>query len=436
MASIVGSAKYGEGHKVILKEGSKMSATAKSVLTKAGYVPGQSIFSIVRNNLKTIKVAKSIAITAGNDIIYMKDNKNKVVLFSGSASALDNIFNHYSENSKSNTGLLTEIKELISMYMFEAAIENSKTLTEDQIRDKLGPEKCKYYDTVYYESALKQTKALKKQIKSKGFHYERQGKDKTEEVYKLGRLYSKKSNDNWNPADVWLIKKTFDMTKITGANSLDELNNSIANAYKKGEVYPVSLKQVTSAESTFSVIDASSQMNQKLEYDFNFEKVDLSDTFANFIVQTKSGFAVRCGFKASATTLNVSLEGRFIGAGYQLGAVDAKTFGPWIKEKFGYDLRSGIGVTANDQKLAMAELKTLFAKQPRLSNTIGTYKDAELLFKKADSLTKDRFANIISYLYAIVGLPKNAKQFQEVMTYCYFSSKKLTTGACLYTILQ
>jgi hypothetical protein len=51
-------------------------------------------------------------------------------------------------------------------------------------------------------------------------------------------------------------------------------------------------------------------------------------------------------------------------------------------------------------------------------------------------LTKDRFANIISYLYAIIALPKNAKQFTEVMTYCYFSSKKITTGACLYTILQ
>lgn len=436
MASIVGSSKYGEGHKVVLKEADKMSATAKSILTKAGYIPGQSVFSIVRNNLKTIKIAKSIAITAGNDIIHMKDKNNKVVLFSGSASAIDNIFNHYSENSKSNTGLLTEIKELISMWMFEEMIERGKVLSEDAVLKKLGTDKAKYYDSVYYESSLKQTKALKKQVKGKGYDYERQGKDKTEAVYKLAREYSKKSNDNWNPADVWMIKKTFDMKKITNASSLDELNNSIALAYKKGDVYPISLKQVTTKEATFNVIDASSQMNQKLEYDFTFEKVDLSDTFANFIVQTKSGFAVRCGFKASATTLNVSLEGRFIGAGYQLGAVDAKTFGPWIKEKFGYDLRSGVGVTATDQKKALEELKTLFSKQSRLSNTIKDFKEAEQLFKKADSLTKDRFANIISYLYAVVALPKNAKQFEEVMTYCYFSSKKITTGACLYTILQ
>jgi hypothetical protein len=320
--------------------------------------------------------------------------------------------------------------------MFEEMIERGKVMTEDAIIKKLGTDKGKHFNSVYYESSLKQTKTLKKNIKGKGFDYERQGKDKTEAIYKLAREYSKKSNDNWNPADVWMIKKTFDMKKITNAQSLDELNASIANAYKKGDVYPISLKQVSTPEAKFSIIDASSMMNQQLDYDFAFEKVDLSDTYANFIVQTKSGFAVRCGFKASATTLNVSLEGRFIGAGYQLGAVDAKTFGPWIKEKFNYDLRSGVGVTTASHKKALEELKVLFTKQSRLSNTIKDYKHAVELLNKADSLTKNRFANIISYLYAIVALPKNSKQFSEVMTYCYFSSKKITTGACLYSILQ
>jgi hypothetical protein len=327
----------------------------------------------------------------------MKDKNNKIVLFSGSSSSIDGLFNHYSDNSKSNTGLLTEIKELISMYMFEEMIERGKIMTEDAVIKKLGTN-GKYFSSVYYESSLKQTKVLKKNVKSKGFDYERQGKNKTEFIYKLAREYSKKSNDNWNPADVWMLKKSFDIKKITDSQSLDELNTSIANAYKKGEVYPISLKQVSTPEATFSIVDASSMMNQKLDYDFAFEKVDLSDTYANFIIQTKSGFAVRCGFKASAITLNVSLEGRFIGAGYQLGAVDAKTFGPWIKEKFNYDLRSGVGVTPAQHKKALEELKVLFTKQSRLSNTIKDYKQAVELFNKADRLTKDRFANIISYL--------------------------------------
>jgi hypothetical protein len=86
MASITGSTKYGEGHKVVLKEADKISASTKSILTKSGFTPGQTVFSIVRQNLKTLKVAKSIVLAPGKDMIYMKDKNNKIVLFSGSAS--------------------------------------------------------------------------------------------------------------------------------------------------------------------------------------------------------------------------------------------------------------------------------------------------------------------------------------------------------------
>jgi hypothetical protein len=154
----------------------------------------------------------------------------------------------------------------------------------------------------------------------------------------------------------------------------------------------------------------------------------------NFIVQSKSGFAVRCGFKASATTLNVSLEGRFIGAGYQLGAVDAKQYGPHQKQKYGYTVRSGVGVSASDYTKAKTELKEMFTKFPRLSNTIKDYKQAEALFSKADKLTKDRFANLISYLYSFMISPKT--KFQENMTFCYFSSKKLSTDSSLYIVIK
>ena len=63
-------------------------------------------------------------------------------------------------------------------------------------------------------------------------------------------------------------------------------------------------------------------MTTKLDLDLRFDRVDLSESFNNFIVITKSGFAVHKGFKASATTLNVSLEGSFYWC-CQTGAVDA-----------------------------------------------------------------------------------------------------------------
>ena len=434
MATLVGNAKYGAGHKIILKTADQISSSTKAKFSKEGYTPGKSIFSLVAPS-KTLKVLKSIHIAEGKDMIYLKDDRNRIVIVSGSASSINGSFNHFSENAKSNTGILTEVKENISMEVFKEYFERGKILSEDACIQSLGVQK-KYYDSTYYQSAIKQLDALKKNVKGKGFTYERQGKNLTAKVYEIARKLTKKSNDNWNPADVWMIKKNFKMDTLYKAKTVDELNGLIAKAYKKGDVIPISLKQVTNPVAKFSVIDPGSMMNMKLDIDFSFNKVDLSDTFANFIIQTQSGFAVRCGFKASASTLNVSLEGRFIGAGYQLGAVDAKTYAPHIKDSYKYDVRSGVSVTDADIAKAKIELKQIFDKYRRISNTLSSYNEAIGVFNRSNDLTRKRFANLISYLYSFTIAPKSTKQFQENMQYCYFSSKKITTGSALYVILQ
>lgn len=439
MASIVGSSKYGEDHQIVLKSSDKISAVAGSKFTSLGYKLGESVFSITKT-AKQKDISKVIELAAGTATIYLKDDKKKVVLVKGSDSSINNCFNHFSENSKSDTGKLTELKELVSMYMFRAAFESNKILTEDQVITLLQNHSTLkgLYDSLYYESAKKQTAEIKRFLGAvKGFTYERQAQDKTADLYKVGRDLSKKSNDNWNPADVWMIKSNFDMKTLTSAKSIDELNTKIAEAYKKKLLIPISLKQVEGNQrAAVEVIDPANAMSQKLDYDMSFLKVDLSDTYANFIIQTKSGFAVRCGFKASATTLNVSLEGRFIGAGYQLGAVDAKQYSPHVKKEYQYDVRSGVGVTTQDYTKAKAELKSMFSSYPRLSNTIKDYKQAEAIFNKADKLTKDRFANLISYLYSFLMAPKTPAKFKDNMKFCYFSSKKISTDSCLYIVVK
>ena len=434
MATLVGNAKYGPGHKIILKSADQLSSSTKTKFSKEGYSAGKSVFSLVQPST-SLKIFKSIEIAAGKDLIYIKDDKSRIIAVKGSASSINGSFNHFSENSKSNTGILTEVKENISMEIFKEYFERGKILTENDCMKLLGTNQ-KYYDSIYYESAIKQLNALKKNIKGKGFTYERQGKNLTAKVYEVARKLTKKSNDNWNPADVWMIKKTFKMDPLYKAETVDELNGMIAKAYKKGDIIPISLKQVTAPNAKFDVIDPDSMMNMKLDIDLSFSKVDLSNTFANFIVQTKSGFAVRCGFKASASTLNVSLEGRFIGAGYQLGAVDAKTYAPHIKTSYKYEVRSGVNVNDADITKAKTELKQIFEKYNRISNTLENYDDAIQAFKSSNELTRKRFANLISYLYSFMMAPKNPKEFKENMQYCYFSSKKITTGSCLYVILQ
>ena len=431
MASIINNPKYGEGHQLVLKD--KLSGSTATSFRQMGYEPGKSIFKITLK--KTPQPTKSFKVSEGNKSILFFDKNNKKIILEGSESGINGIFNHYSANAKSKTGLLTQIKETFSLEIFKNYFELNKTLKEEQaieLVSKTISVAKQNYDSVYYTSAIKQLDELKKYVKKKNYTYERQGGDRTKELYIVARKLTNKLNDNWNPGDVWMIQKNFDMKPLLQSKTASELNAKLTEAFNKKDILPISLKQVEQPKAKSSIIDPSNMMNQKLDLDLKFDRVDLSETFNNFIVITQSGFAIRCGFKASATTLNVSLEGRFIGAGFQTGAVDAKVYTKEVKETHNFDLRSS-EVNKNDYNVAKKELKQMFDKYNRLSNTIDNYNTAIKLFDKGNKLVKDRFANLMSYMYSFLIIPK---KFEEHMKFCYFTSKKITTDSSIYLIIQ
>ena len=431
MASIINNPKYGEGHQLVLKD--KLSGSMAASFRQMSYEPGKSIFKITLK--KTPQPTKSFKVSEGNKSILLFDKNNKKIILEGSESGINGIFNHYSANAKSKTGLLTQIKETFSLEIFKNYFELNKNLNEEQaieLVSKTISVAKQNYDSVYYTSAIKQLDELKKYVKKKNYTYERQGGDRTKELYIIARKLTNKLNDNWNPGDVWMIQKNFDMKPLFQSKTASELNAKLTEAFNKKDILPISLKQVEQPKAKSSIIDPSNMMNQKLDLDLKFDRVDLSETFNNFIVITKSGFAIRCGFKASATTLNVSLEGRFIGAGFQTGAVDAKVYTKEVKETHNFDLRSS-EVNKNDYTVSKKELKQMFDKYNRLSNTIDNYNTAIKLFDKGNKLVKDRFANLMSYMYSFLIIPK---KFEEHMKFCYFTSKKITTDSSIYLIIQ
>ena len=431
MASIVNNPKYGEGHQLVLKD--KLSGSMAASFRQMGYEPGKSIFKITLK--KTPKPSKSFKVSDGNKNILLFDKNNKKIILEGSESGINGVFNHFSANAKSKTGLLTQIKETFSLEIFKNYFELNKTLSEEKAIELVSntiKEAKQNYDSVYYSSAIKQLDELKKYVKKKNYTYERQGADRTKDLYIVARKLTNKLSDNWNPGDVWMIQKNFDMKPLLQSKTASELNAKLTEAFNKKDILPISLKQVEQPKAKSSIIDPSNMMSQKLDLDLKFDRVDLSETFNNFIVITKSGFAIRCGFKASATTLNVSLEGRFMGAGFQTGAVDAKVYTKEIKESFNYDLRSS-EVNKNYYDVAKKELKQMFSKYNRLSNTIENYNSAIKLFDKGNKLVKDRFANLMSYMYSFLIIPK---KFEDHMKFCYFTSKKITTDSSIYLIIQ
>lgn len=436
MATLVNNKKYGEGHQVILKAPDKIPTTSRSKFAAAGYTAGKSVFSIV-TNINRVKISKVIELAPGRGVIYLKDNKNNVIAVKGSDTSINGTFNHYSDNAKSNTNLLTEIKETISMLMFQAVIEKNQILSEDEVISKLG-RNATYYNTVYYDSAVKQSRELKTYIKSsnRGYVYERQNENLTKKIYDNARKLTSKANDNWNPADVWMIKRNYDLKQLYTATSSAELNETILLAIKNQDVIPISLKQVTNSSAKLSLVDPARMINQKIDLDFAIKSIALSETFNNFIIETKSGFAIRGGFKASASTLNVSLEGRFIGAGFQVGAVDARAYKPYIQDTYGYTLRGGSLIQPGDYDIAMQEMEKMFTRFGKLSNKLDNYAAAKKAYEEADQLTKDRFANITSYLYSFLLAPKNSKEIEENLKHCYYLSKKITNDSCAYIIIQ
>lgn len=427
MATLVGNSKYGEGHEVILKGKGKVSTAVEMKFQAKGYRVGEARFAVtMTRRAPTV----TIDLGTGNDQILLKDSVGKVVAVVGSANSINGSFNHFSPNAKSDTKILTEIKETVSMLVFQSFFERNEVLSEDELIGKLSDSHANKYDSTYYESSIKQLNELTKYVRGGGYTYERQGEQRTNGLYRQARSLSALSNDNWNPADVWMIKKTF-----TGFDkqfsSIAELNNEVAAAFISRDVIPISLKHVTTNVATSEIVEPTGP--QDIDLDMSLAKVDLSESFNNFIVHTRSGFLVRVGFKASSSTLDVSMEGRMAGAGHQMGGIDAKMYRQHCRDNYGYTPRSGGAVTTSDMTTAKRELKAIMAKHRRISTTIATYDQAIDLFNAGDTLTKKRFANLISYLYSVLIAPNS---FQEHMKFCYFSSKKMSDKSSTYLLLK
>ena len=442
MASITNNKQtYGEGHCVVFK--TKLSQTLLNELRLINIVAGTDKFEITLKNYKADKVLELSG--GGRDTIQFLDSKKKVLLVKGKANSINNLFNHYSANAKSNTNLLTEIKELFSMEVLRAYTNTRVTLKEDDVIKLVQAQQKETknnLDDVFYTSAIKQLQVFKT-LELKGqFDFERQGGIRTKELYKHARAITGKANDNWNPADVWIINRKCDMSYLLDTRSPAELNEQLAIKVKSKEIIPISLKQVEGPKAKISVVDPGQMFKQKLDIDFSFSQMDLSgldmkdkEYFKNFILSTRSGFQVRGGFKASSTTLNVSLEGRYKSAGSQIGGIDAKAYTLKIKDKYNYSLRSS-SVTPAQMKIALAEMKEMFGEYGRLSNSIQSFAEIEKILKdkKTSQLTKDRFVNITSYMYSMLILPKN--KFKEQMQFAYLTAKKLSDESSIYYLIN
>ena len=428
MASII-TGNYGVGHHIMLKDKSHLSNIVLSAI-KSKYNPGEK-FEIYKktDELKYILFFNNES--QCDKEVYLKDTENNIIKICGSTNGIQNSFNHDSKSGKSNTNFLTELKENISLYLFLNKNVSESKMIEALIKNNKEKDS---YKTLYYASALKQDIILQKHVNTKnGYVGERQADKLTNKLYFIARKLSKLTNDNWNPADVWLFKEPAKFTKYINdidikTYSLAQLNSYIQEKMNNKEILPISLKQVEDERAEYEIINK----DYKVDLNFKLAYVDMDFSFNNYIPWTISNFAPRCGFKSSKTSLNVYIEGRMKGVSYQLGAVDKKAFMLKIKNVY------KDGENKINDKLVIKRIAEIMDKVEVRAK--GKKRKAEEYINAYEALSTDlakkRAYNLINNMHAVlIHGPKLYGQ-EAFFEWLYKYSRKITDKSSPYILIH
>lgn len=444
MANILNNPNYKDGHQVVLKEklSKQLLDTFKS--NKLNYISGKTIFTMTKNtSLPKFQFTLSDAKTFINFI----DDKKRIVKFYGSGSAFNATFNHVGgKGGKSETSVLTEVKELISIYVFEQFLKYNKRVDFESVNKLLPTNLRQYNKEEFIKSSQKQLEIFiqKEPRRFKGkYSYERQTDNLTKGMYDNVKVLTGLQKDNWNPGDIWLIKDGFKLDKYENSKNINDINAMLIEDYKKQNLVGISLKQINEKqEPRIDYINLSATKEKEAVFDYTFQECDLTaKTFGNAIIYSLSGFGVRMGFKASTSNYGVYLEGRFRGAGSQVGGMDAKRIPEEMLKRYNYTIRKGgVPNLKIEEPIALKELEKIYKRhRPELiSNNIKDYKDALRLYKEAPEFQKGRLCRLVSFMYPYLELSfaKGGKdEFKDLMNWSFHLAKKETALGGFYIFL-
>src|SRR5210317_989315 len=409
MASIF-NPEYKDGHKVLIKDKTmlrKVGSSIPALVSKStlGITPGKTVFELIKTKSKQKNPKHTIVVSPtpkGNLEAYMiKSGTSQKYLFIGAKSSLQNMFTHAGDgkSSKSDTDDKTATKELASLCLFEQKLKTGKDATYDYVYKKLPVKLKKFFTDEFFASSQKQLKLWlskeKGRFKGQGFVFERQLDNLTKRIYRNALSLAKLNKDNWNPGDIWIVKRDLDFKVYEKAQNIQQINKQLVADYNDEKLVGISLKQINPNQTgRVDYINLSPTKKKEVKFDFTFTNCDFTgDTFKNAIIYSKSGFGVRMGFKASTDNFGVYLEGRFKGAGSQVGGMDAKQIPGEIQKRYGYTIRKGgTPDLKTEEPLALEEMKKIFKRHPanKISNTLKSYNNFMDIYNKAPLFQKQR----------------------------------------------
>ncbi len=153
-----------------------------------------------------------------------------------------------------------------------------------------------------------------------------------DKIFKLlKKLGFKESKDNWNPADIWIYKtskKSFIMTSLAKAESVNEFNQLIKKYFNAKILLGVSLKKMIKLKNAV-IIDSASNNDFKLK----FAKSSMSLLNTYYDIKTTGfpkDFLIRARAKAKTiskeTDIRIYFEGKKSNSTEFLGAIPKTKF--------------------------------------------------------------------------------------------------------------
>lgn len=82
------------------------------------------------------------------------------------------------------------------------------------------------------------------------------------------------SEDKWNPADIWMVDNSLDMSKLDALQTVDDINNFIKEKYESKELIGVSLKRIA-GRVKMQVLNYHKNARTVKSSNYGFKKYDL-----------------------------------------------------------------------------------------------------------------------------------------------------------------
>ena len=176
---------------------------------------------------------------------------------------------------------------------------------------------CTKLDDEWIKSNIAGANELRLKLPKNHFEFHR-GSKKVEEIYKVFSSIKKDSKaraldsrlnidpNKWSPADIYLIKKKFDVKKaLEGIETIAALNAKMQELLNNNQVVGISLKKIKGTTANLKLIN---KVGEDEIFDIKF--VDLtapSESTSGYINMTKDGHKMKINFR------NFTAQGGFSG---------------------------------------------------------------------------------------------------------------------------